>query len=185
MVEHGIRNYFDAKQKAANRLGGGTRDLPKNHEIEAARLEYQRLFKARHHSRWLHHLRKVALQAMQQLSAFNPCLVGPVLAGSAGKHDAITLHLFTDTTEEIAFTLIEKQIPFTTNSFDLRLNGIRQTLPGYSFVADDIDIELVVFPTGGIRQAPLSPVNGKPMRRAPIHQVERLLTGQQQIAHPS
>ena len=34
------------------------------------------------------------------------------------------------------------------------------------FEIDDQPIEATVFPTDGIRQAPVSPVDGKPMRRA-------------------
>jgi hypothetical protein len=36
-------------------------------------------------------------------------------------------------------------------------------------------IEVIVFPIDGIRQAPVSPVDGKPMRRADLAEVESLL----------
>jgi hypothetical protein len=40
---------------------------------------------------------------------------------------------------------------------------------------DGEPVEATVFPIDGIRQAPLSPINGKPMRRADEKQVEALL----------
>ena len=36
-------------------------------------------------------------------------------------------------------------------------------------------VEIVVFPLDGIRQAPVSPVDGKPMRRAAIDELRQLL----------
>jgi len=43
------------------------------------------------------------------------------------------------------------------------------------FQIDDQPIEATVFPTDGIRQAPVSPVDGRPMRRANAFEVEALL----------
>ena len=176
MSEHGIRDYYTAKQKAAAQLGmADGRNLPRNEEIESARMEYQRLFKARQQAVHLHYLRQTALQAMRLLSPFNPRLVGPVLTGSAGEYDAITLHLFADTPEEIAFTLMENAIPFRTDEYRMRLNGGERSFPGYRFIRENTDIELIIFPSSGIRQAPTSPVDGKPMRRASSRKVEELL----------
>ena len=47
--------------------------------------------------------------------------------------------------------------------------------PGVRFEIDDQPIEATVFPTDGIRQAPVSPVDGRPMRRANTLEVEALL----------
>jgi len=47
--------------------------------------------------------------------------------------------------------------------------------PGVRFEIDDILIEATVFPTDGIRQAPVSPVDGRPMRRADALELEALL----------
>ncbi len=184
MSEHGIRDYYTAKQKAASQLGApDTRNLPRNEEIENARLEYQRLFKARQQTAHLRHLRQTALQAMQLLAVYNPRLVGPVLTGSAGLYDAITLHLFNDTPEEIAFTLMENGIPFRTDEYHLRLNGDERSFPGYRFLSGNTDIELIVFPASGIRQAPSSPLDGKPMRRASRRAVQELLEHKEELDH--
>ncbi|HFC53178.1 MAG TPA: hypothetical protein ENJ43_01960, partial [Gammaproteobacteria bacterium] len=113
MVEHGIRDYRTAKQKAALRLGvADSRSLPRNEEIEAARLEHQRLFDSQQQPRRLRRMRATALQAMRLLDNFQPRLVGAVLNGSAGRYDPVTLHLFCDTAEEVALLLMEREIPF-------------------------------------------------------------------------
>ena len=48
MAEHGIRDFFVAKKKAAERLGvsDGSAVLPKNIEIETALVEYQQIGRA-------------------------------------------------------------------------------------------------------------------------------------------
>jgi hypothetical protein len=43
------------------------------------------------------------------------------------------------------------------------------------FEVDAQPIDAVVFPTDGIRQAPVSPVDGRPMRRASTLEVEALI----------
>ena len=47
--------------------------------------------------------------------------------------------------------------------------------PGVRFHVDEHSIEATVFPADGIRQAPVSPVDGRPMRRANAFEVEALL----------
>ena len=58
----------------------------------------------------------------------------------------------------------------------MRLNAERvRPFPGVRFEVDDQPIEALVFPHDGIRQAPVSPVDGRPMRRASTLEVEALL----------
>jgi len=52
---------------------------------------------------------------------------------------------------------------------------VQRNYPVYSFVAGDIPIELTVFSENGIREAPASPLDGKPMRRASLQELENLL----------
>jgi hypothetical protein len=49
-------------------------------------------------------------------------------------------------------------------------------LPVVQFSVYDIPVEATVFPRDGIRQAPLSPSDGKPMRRAAVSEVRGLVT---------
>ena len=80
MREQGVDDFLLAKRKAAERLGVTDASiLPRNTEIEAARIAHQRLFAADRHEADLAGLRRAALEAMRLMSDFQPRLVGPVL----------------------------------------------------------------------------------------------------------
>jgi len=177
MEEEGVQDYYAAKRKAAQHLGApDTRNMPRNSEIEVALEEYQRLFRGEQRAGHLQALREAAVQAMRFLADFSPRLVGSVLSGTAGQHADINLHLFADTPEEVNLFLIETQIPFQDSQKRMRFSREEwQEFPCYGFVAGECAIDLVVFPREGRREAPLSPVDGKPMRRAGIEEVELLL----------
>jgi hypothetical protein len=178
MAEHGIRDFFIAKKKAAERLGvsDGSAVLPKNTEIETALVEYQRLFGGESHTESLYAQRRAALSAMRYLQEFEPRLVGPVLTGTATEHSDVQLHLFTDTAESVALKLMDQRVPYEVTEKRVKMNAERVlAYPGVRFEMDDYEIEATVFPTDGIRQAPVSPVDGKPMKRANAFEVEALL----------
>jgi hypothetical protein len=177
MSEHGIRDFLAAKRKAADRLGV-TDDavLPKNTEVEAALAEYQRLFGGASHVESLHAQRRAALQAMLMLGDFEPRLVGPVLAGTATEHADVQLHLFADTPESVAISLMDQGIRHEITARRVKMNADRVLeYPGVRFEIDDQAIEVTVFPADGIRQAPVSPIDGRPMRRADVSELEALL----------
>jgi hypothetical protein len=179
MAEHGIRDFLVAKRKAAERLGviDGAALLPKNSEVESALAEYQRLFRGASHLEALDAQRRAALSAMRYLSEFAPRLVGAVLSGTATEHAEVQLHLFADRVESVTLKLLDEGIRHELTEKRLKLNAERvQPFPGVRFQMDDQPIEATVFPTDGIRQAPVSPVNGRPMRRADTEEVEALLT---------
>lgn len=177
IVEQGIQDFRVAKIKAADRLAmSGQGALPNNTEIEAAVAEHLRLFEAETHARVLIDLRRAALSAMELLDVYSPRLVGPVLAGTAAEHSAVNLHLFWDQAEPIAACLDDNGIRF--RMFERRLKFGRDLVacrPAYRFVRDEATIEATVFPFDGVRQAPISPVDGKPMRRVDARALARLL----------
>ena len=178
MAEHGIRDFLVAKRKAAERLGviDGVALLPKNSEIESALAEYQRLFRGASHLEALEAQRRAALAAMRYLREFAPRLVGPVLSGTATEYTEVQLHLFAERVESVTLKLLDGGIPHELTEKRLKLNAeLVRPFPGVRFAVDDQPIEATVFPTDGIRQAPMSPVDGRPMRRADAGEVEALL----------
>lgn len=177
MAEDGVDSYRVAKQKAAQQMGiTVSHHLPSNREIELAFREYQRIFQGNTQPQQLHKLRLGARDAIRFFERFNPRLVGPVLIGSAGEYTEVTLHLFTDTPENVGLFLLDRAIPYKLGEQHLRIDASTVTsTPVYRFTAGDIPIELAVFPLKGLRQAPQSPVDGKPMRRASIAEVELLI----------
>ena len=177
IVNHGVRDYRAAKMKAAERLGFNTRgSLPGNAEIEQAVADHLQLFGRESHSDFLLDLRKTALEAMELLGAFSPRLVGPVLNGTADEHSAINLHVFADHPEVVADTLASAG--FSCRPYERRLKSRRdqtETYAGFQFEIDHSTVEATVFREDGIRQAPLSPITGKPMQRADSKAVAALL----------
>jgi hypothetical protein len=86
------------------------------------------------------------------------------------------LHLFTESPEAVSILLEERGIRHEV--LERRLKFERERAVGYPalrFVAGRHTVEAVVFPLDGIRQAPSSPVDGKPMRRATTVEVAALL----------
>src|SRR5688572_4088912 len=177
MAEHGIQDYLLAKRKAAERYGvfdGAF--LPKNTEIEAALISHQRLFGAAQHERSLQEQRRVAAEAMRLLEKFEPRLVGPVLSGSATEFADIQLHVFSDSAEAVYTHLIDGRFEYEVLERRMRLAPGRElSVPSVRFWIGDVTVEAFVFPRDGIRQAPVSPVDGKPMRRADRREVLQML----------
>ena len=175
----GVKDYRLAKRKAAERLGlRANGDMPRNSEVEAALKEHQRLFGGESQARHLRALRATAVEAMRYFARFRPRLVGSVLSGTAGNHAAVELHLFADTPEELMLFLIEHDIPYRSSERRFRLSAEEYAwYPVYVFAADQVGIDLSVFPASGLRRAPLCPIDGRPMQRADLAQVERLAAG--------
>jgi len=176
MCEAGIHDFQLAKRKALERLRiPGQRNLPSNGEIESAVSEYQRLFRAHSQPRRLAQLRRTAVRAMRFLVRFQPRLVGAVLSGTADEHSDVCLHLFTETAEEVGLFLLDNGVPHEHGERSMRLaSDDTERLPTYRFMADDVPVELVVFAERARRRVPLSPVDGRPMRRAALRAVEAL-----------
>ena len=177
IVDHGIRDYRQAKIKAAERLGFDMRGaLPGNAEVERAVGEHLQLFGREAHNDRLGAMRRVALSAMDMLEAYAPRLVGPVLQGTADSHSAVNLHVFADHPEAVASTLTDLGLGY--RPYERRLKSRRdqvETYPGFQFEHENTVVEATVFPLNGIRQAPISPINGKPMQRADRRAVAALL----------
>jgi len=174
MSEHGIRDFLTAKRKRFGVTDGSV--LPKNTEIEDALAEYQRLFGGAKHGATLAAQRNAALSAMQMLSDFQPRLVGSVLAGTATEHNDIQLHLFAERPESITFRLMDFGIDHEVVERRVRYGVDRVVAyPGVHFEFNDHVVDATVFPVDGIRQAPVSPVDGKPMRRVDADELEVLL----------
>ncbi len=141
--------------------------LPGNPEIEQAVSEHLKLFGRETHSDLLRMLRQAALSAMELLVPFTPRLVGSVLHGTAAANSAVNVHVFADSAEMVAMHLQESGVSY--RPYERRLKSRRdqaEVFAGFRFTCDESCIEATVFPVDGMRQAPISPVDGRPMRRA-------------------
>lgn len=106
--------YEMAKKKAASKILGNKRIngdlLPNNHKIEEEVRVYHNLFMADTQPARLLHLRKVALEMMNELAQFQPYITGAVLNGTAGEHSDIHLQLFADSAKDVEIFLLNKNI---------------------------------------------------------------------------
>ena len=177
MAEGGIRDYHMAKLKAAQRLGiHDDASLPRNREIEDALREYQRLFLGTDQAFEVRRRREAALNALEFFRDFEPRLVGASLEGTADGNSEVALHLHCDDADAVPRWLDEHGIPAQSRSRHLRLDRQREDdFPVWVFSAESLSFDLTVLPADVIRQAPLSSVDGKPMRRASLAQLRALL----------
>lgn len=177
IVEHGIRDYRSAKAKAAARLGMRNHGaLPGNEEVEQAVSDHLQLFGGAAHGSFLTVIRQVGLSAMELLSDFDPRLVGSVLSGTADANSPVELHVFSDSPELVAMHLSNLGVSY--KAYERRIKCRRDQVAayaGFAFFRDDIAIEATVFPIVGIRQAPISPIDGRSMKRADTKMLRGLI----------
>lgn len=170
-------NYRIAKQKAAERLGAnmGTA-LPSNVEVENALRAYQGFYGGQQHIHHQQKLREIALHVMQSLESYYPRLVGPVLEGTADENARISLHVFSDPPDAVAIHLLDKRCVFSHEQRKIHWHdGSYRQVPLLVFDSKGVEVELALFSHLDLRQAPLSPVDGRPQKRAPLPEVECLL----------
>lgn len=179
MIEHGIGDFGLAKRKAAERFAVGNAGvLPSNQQIEACLAERQRIFAPDLHKDRVGWLRRLAASLMESLEPFEPRLVGPVLAGTATVNSIIELHLFCDSPEVVAAALESRgyKLGDCERRYRFKPREVGRSVPGFRFAVDGAEVWAMVFPENGLRQAPLSPVDRRPMERAPRRRVAALIS---------
>ena len=184
MIDGGIRDYGLAKRKALERLHlpRGT-PLPRNQDVEAALLAHHRLFGGAERVSLLKRLREAALDAMHELRQFKPRLVGEVLSGLVDGNSSVTLHLFADSAEEVAWALMERGIDHRNSEHLLRMStGEVERIPGFSFIAGDVPMQLLVFSGRSRRHTPINNVDGHAMPRASLSRVRSLGADRSEVA---
>ena len=113
---------------------------------------------------------------MRALAQFSPRLVGPVLAGTATSHADVQLHVFADNPDAVALNLLDRGVAHEIGEHRLRLDAERlASFPSVRFQLEAQVIDATVFPLDGIRQAPVSPLDGRPMRRADATELAGLI----------
>lgn len=187
MAEGGIRDFHQAKLKAANRLGiHDDASLPRNREIEDALREYQRLFVGEAHTLGVRRRREAALRALEFFNGFSPRLVGPVLDGTSDNNAAVQLHVHSDDPEAVAHFLDENRMPTESRTRRLRLDRERSLdAPVWLFSAEELSFDVTVLPLDALRQAPLSGIDEKPMRRASATQLRQMLAEEEIAGYES
>lgn len=181
MIDHGLSDYRVAKKKAVQHLGLSPRrtELPSNKELaDAIRLRLRLFDGDGANSRYRARLERAA-EIMDLLSDFRPRLVGLLLDGIATRHGAVELHLFCDAPEQVMIRLQDMHLPHRAYDKRVRFPPDRyEQIPGFAFEWKNSPFDVLVFKYQRIRQAPLCPVEGRPMRRA---SAERVLALRQEL----
>ena len=176
IAEDGIGDYALAKRKAARQIGAAdTQNLPANSEIEQALRIFQNLYQKEEQAARVRELREQALVTMRLLERFNPCLTGEVLSGTAARHSGINLHLFAESIKEVELFLLNRQMEYRQGEKYFHFGDMQRSVPTLTLTGGEAPVELAVFAVDDSRQSPRSPVDGKPMERIKIRQVEGLL----------
>ncbi|HJV37086.1 nucleotidyltransferase domain-containing protein [Geomonas sp.] len=180
MYEDGVREYRDAKRKAAKRFGPEKAlslgsHLPSNAEIheELARLIAsteedllpERLLK----------LRMTALRYLELFSDFSPYLVGSVLSGAVTERSDIDIHLFAEGVEEVEALLKAHGIPFETETVPIRKGGVITDYTHIYLDDDGVEIECSVYPVEQKRNRTISSITGRPMERASAARLKKII----------
>ncbi len=177
MVQEQQPNLGIAKRKAASRLGiTGDTHLPSNLEVEKALSDYQSIYYSQKQHSSMLDLMRHAYDAMSFFKPFDPLLVGLIVRGTALPNSPITLHLFTDNVESIALYLMQHKIPFHETEKKLFYSKEHSKfIPCYEITFKDQEFRLMIFSVVERRQAPLSVIDGKPMRRLDQNSVAKLI----------
>lgn len=177
LAEHGSDDLAWARRKAAAQLG--IRDeslLPGGDEIRTALRDHRALFGRTSVAVDLRRLREAAVEAMTYFAALEPRLVGPVLSGQVELASPVRLHLHSDDPDAVERQLFERGIPARQKARPLRLERDQGgSVPAWSFEADGIAFELLQLPLSALRQPPRDALDDRPMPRASIATVRRLL----------
>lgn len=176
ICEEQVTDYRLAKQKAAERLGLGSRAaMPDNATVQQAVLEYQRLFGGPEYIEHLARLRRTAVQAMKWLAEFEPRLVGGTVSGAINATHHVQLHAFHEKAETLDVFLQDRGIRYELGDRRYRYpNGQEHEIPLASFDADGIGVDVAIFPLDEQRRPPLNPADGLAYKRLDLAAVEKL-----------
>jgi hypothetical protein len=175
MAQDGIQDFALAKRKALRQLGAeDSRNLPTNAEIEQELRLYQDIFQGDERHGRLSELRRIALDAMRMLEAFEPRLTGAVLSGSVTRHSPIELEVFCADPKEFALFLLNRRIPHRAGEKIVRLGGEARHLPWLTLTDFPAEVRVVVFGSEDARGLPRFAADGRTPLRARLSQLGAL-----------
>ncbi|MEO8738919.1 MAG: UDP-N-acetylmuramate--alanine ligase [Casimicrobiaceae bacterium] len=129
IAEHGLADWSLAKRKACRELGLADNEaLPGNEELEEALRNYNTLFRPDAQAASLREQRRLALDWMERLSAWNPLLIGGVAAGWATEHSEVRVELEAEDPKTVELALINGGIDYQPD--DITAQSATQLVAG-------------------------------------------------------
>ncbi len=172
--------YLRAKLKAAQRICIGQvkpSDLPSNREIRDQIELLARLYEGERRAERLREMRLEALRLMRILEPFRPRLVGSVLTGHIRQGSDIDLHVFSDSVEAVCHVLEAEGIACEIDRKNIRKQNQWRRYTHIHFETR-FPVELTVYPVALVRTVFRSSITGRPMERATLAELERLIQEQ-------
>jgi hypothetical protein len=131
IAEHGLTDWAAAKRKACRELGLPERaTLPANDEVEQALHDYNTLFRAASQPVSLRAQREAAMKWMDELSRWQPVLIGGAAAGWATEHSDIHLELEAEDPKEVELALINSGVEYATAAVNEPSSRVELLLDG-------------------------------------------------------
>lgn len=180
MYEEGIREYRDAKRKAAKAFGPEKTlslgsHLPSNAEIHEQLAILVRMHEGDAQPERLRRMRRAALSWLELFEPFRPYLVGSVLTGTVRDESDIDLHLFADSPEEVERFLEERDIPYEPETVSIRYGSEFHDYFHLYLEEDGIVIDCTVYEPAERHRRPKSSITGRPMERADADRLRELI----------
>ena len=177
MIAEDGADYGTAKRRAARQILGDVRArgdiLPDNAQIEDEVRVYNDLFFSETQPARLLHLRKLAVQLMEELAEFSPYLTGAVLNGTAGDQSDIHLQLFVEIAKDVAVFLMNRNIQFeVSESPHFHKRG--EPVETLSFLRGNDGVHLALYDYND-RRAARKPVDPERPERANLDAVRALV----------
>jgi len=177
MIAEDGADYGTAKRRAARQILGDVRVrgdiLPDNAQIEDEVRVYNDLFFSETQPARLLHLRKLAVQLMEELAEFSPYLTGAVLNGTAGDQSDIHLQLFVENVKDVAVFLMNRNIQFeVSESPHFHKRG--EPVETLSFLRGNDGVHLALYDYND-RRAARKPVDPERPERANLDAVRALV----------
>ena len=177
MIAEDGADYGTAKRRAARQILGDLRArgdiLPDNAQIEDEVRVYNDLFFSETQPARLLHLRKLAMQLMEELADFSPYLTGAVLNGTAGDQSDIHLQLFVENTKDVAVFLMNRNIQFeVSESPHFHKRG--EPVETLSFLRGNDGVHLALYDYND-RRAARKPADPERPERANLEAVRALI----------
>lgn len=179
VCEECVTDYRMAKRKAAERLGlPANFPLPDNALVQAAVIDYQRLFGGDAYVQLLRRMRRAALSACRLFAPYSPRVVGAVISGAVTSAHRVQLHLFADSAETVDIDLLNQRVAFEQGERNYRYaNGREVAVPLLCVEIDGQAVDAAVFDSADLRQSPINPLDGQRFRRLDADELEALLAG--------
>ncbi|MBS2009360.1 MAG: hypothetical protein JST01_20060 [Cyanobacteria bacterium SZAS TMP-1] len=174
MVDGLESEYLGAKERAVAMLGLGAQcRLPSNKQIRECIAQLTRDDLGDNElNRRLREMREIACRVMTALDDFDPFLIGSTLSGEIHSASDIDLHAYCDQPVALVERLEEWDFEGVEEEYVENRKGqfvhLRWSEEGYP-------VEVTVYPVGWRDLVPMSSVTGKPMKRAALAQVRRLI----------